>query len=159
MGNTCIPVADSFWYLAKLIQFVKFKNKIKKKRMDWLDLLAVQGTLKSLLQHHSSKASNKCTHHKRIDHWTFTKWIHSCNSSQTKTEKVINTPEASLMLFPSPYTLESTTILTFIAVSYCKWSHIVHTLFCGCFHSTSCSCDSSTLQHVVLTSPCIFFAL
>ena len=27
-------------------------------RMNWLDLLAVQGTLKSLLQHHSSKASN-----------------------------------------------------------------------------------------------------
>ena len=26
-------------------------------RLDWLDLLAVQGTLKSLLQHHSSKAS------------------------------------------------------------------------------------------------------
>ena len=26
-------------------------------RMDWLDLLAVQGTLKSVLQHHSSKAS------------------------------------------------------------------------------------------------------
>ena len=28
-------------------------------RMDWLDLLAVQGTLKSLLQHHSSKADKK----------------------------------------------------------------------------------------------------
>ena len=27
-------------------------------RMDWLDLVAVQGTLKSLLQHHSSKASS-----------------------------------------------------------------------------------------------------
>ena len=27
-------------------------------RIDWLDLLAVQGTLKSLLQHHSSKTSN-----------------------------------------------------------------------------------------------------
>ena len=26
-------------------------------RMDWLDVLAIQGTLKSLLQHHSSKAS------------------------------------------------------------------------------------------------------
>ena len=26
-------------------------------RVDWFDLLAVQGTLKSLLQHHSSKAS------------------------------------------------------------------------------------------------------
>ena len=30
-------------------------------RMDWLDLLAVQGTLKSLLQHHSSKASGPIT--------------------------------------------------------------------------------------------------
>ena len=29
-------------------------------RMDWLDLLAVQGTLKSPLQHHSSKASILC---------------------------------------------------------------------------------------------------
>ena len=28
MGNTCIPVADSFWYLAKLIQLCKVK-KIK----------------------------------------------------------------------------------------------------------------------------------
>ena len=33
-------------------------------RMDWLDLLAVQGTLKSLLQHHSSKASI-------LLHWAF----------------------------------------------------------------------------------------
>ena len=31
-------------------------------RMDWLDLLAVQGTLKSLLQHHSSKASILVVH-------------------------------------------------------------------------------------------------
>ena len=30
-------------------------------RIDWFDLLAVQGTLKSLLQHHSSKASILCT--------------------------------------------------------------------------------------------------
>ena len=30
-------------------------------RMDWLDLLAVQGTLKSLLQNHSSKASVLCS--------------------------------------------------------------------------------------------------
>ena len=33
------------------------KNTQDSFRMDWLDLLAVQGTLKSLLQHHSSKAS------------------------------------------------------------------------------------------------------
>ena len=40
-------------------------------RMDWLDLLAVQGTLKSLLQHHSSKASIlQCFKHQSIhDHW------------------------------------------------------------------------------------------
>ena len=37
-------------------------------RMDWLDLLAVQGTLKSLLQHHSSKAKS----------WTWlSDWAHS----------------------------------------------------------------------------------
>ena len=63
MGNPCIPMADSFWYLAKLIQFCKVKKKNKEHpglisfRMDWLDLIAVQGTLKSLLQHHSSKTS------------------------------------------------------------------------------------------------------
>ena len=47
-------------------------------RMDWLDLLAVQGTLKSLLQHHSSKASiHRCSaffivqlsHPSIHDHW------------------------------------------------------------------------------------------
>ena len=38
---------QSFQWISWLISF----------RMDWLDLLAVQGTLKSLLQHHSSKAS------------------------------------------------------------------------------------------------------
>ena len=46
--------------------FLCLKKKKKKKneipglisfRMDWLDLLVVQGTLKNLLQHHSSKAS------------------------------------------------------------------------------------------------------
>ena len=31
-------------------------------RIDWLDLLAVQGTLKSLLQHHSSKESGTTGH-------------------------------------------------------------------------------------------------
>ena len=38
---------QSFQWISGLISF----------RMDWLDVLAVQGTLKSLLQHHSSKAS------------------------------------------------------------------------------------------------------
>ena len=46
-------------------------------RMDWLDLLSVQGTLKSLLQHHNSKASilrcsaflHSPTHTSIHDHW------------------------------------------------------------------------------------------
>ena len=32
MGNTCIPVADSFRYMAKPIQYCKVKNKIKLKK-------------------------------------------------------------------------------------------------------------------------------
>ena len=32
MGNTCIPVADSFWYLAKLIQLCKIKKKKKERK-------------------------------------------------------------------------------------------------------------------------------
>ena len=37
-------------------QFYQWTPRTDLLRMDWLDLLAVQGTLKSLLQHHSSKA-------------------------------------------------------------------------------------------------------
>ena len=52
--------------VAKLLEFQSFSFSTSPSnehpgmisfRMDWLDLLAVQGTLKSLLQHHSSKAS------------------------------------------------------------------------------------------------------
>ena len=50
-GGQSIGVSDSASVLSINIQdwLISF-------RMDWLDLLAVQGTLKSLLQHHSSKA-------------------------------------------------------------------------------------------------------
>ena len=33
MGNTCMPVAASFRYIAEPIQYVKFKNKIKFKKI------------------------------------------------------------------------------------------------------------------------------
>ena len=50
-GSQSIGVSASALVLPMYIQdFFSF-------RMDWFDLLAVQGTLKSLLQHHSSKAS------------------------------------------------------------------------------------------------------
>ena len=49
-GGQSIGVSASTSVLPMNIQDLSF-------RMDWLDLLAVQGTLKRLLQHHSSKAS------------------------------------------------------------------------------------------------------
>ena len=44
-------------------------------RRDWLDLLAVQGTLKSLLQHHSSKASVlRCSAFFTVPHYWWGNW-------------------------------------------------------------------------------------
>ena len=46
-----------YWSFSFSIIPSKEHSRLISFRMDWLDLLAVQGTLKSLLQHHSSKAS------------------------------------------------------------------------------------------------------
>ena len=46
-----------YWTLSFNISPSNKHPKLISFRMDWLDLLAVQGTLRSLLQHHSSKAS------------------------------------------------------------------------------------------------------
>ena len=48
---------SSLHQAAKVLEFQLQHSGLISFRMDWLDLLAVQGTLKSLLQHHSSKAS------------------------------------------------------------------------------------------------------
>ena len=49
---------ESTHEVAKVLEFPSKEHPgLISFRMDWLDLLAVQGTLKSLLQHHSSKAS------------------------------------------------------------------------------------------------------
>ena len=46
-----------YWSFSCNIGYSNEYSQLISFRMDWLDLLAVQGTLKSLLQHHSSKAS------------------------------------------------------------------------------------------------------
>ena len=46
-----------YWSFSFSISPSKEHPRLISFRMDWLDLLAVQGTLKSLLQHHSAKAS------------------------------------------------------------------------------------------------------
>ena len=64
-----LPASESFQWVnsshevAKILEFqlqhqsLQWTPRTDLLWMDWLDLLAVQGTLKSLLQHHSSKAS------------------------------------------------------------------------------------------------------
>ena len=47
----------NYWSFSFSISLSNEHSGLISFRMDWLDLLAVQGTLKSLLQHHSSKAS------------------------------------------------------------------------------------------------------
>ena len=46
-----------YWSFSFSISPSKEHSRLISFRMDWLDLLALQGTLKSLLQHHSLKAS------------------------------------------------------------------------------------------------------
>ena len=46
-----------YWSFSFNIRPCNYNSGLISFRMDWLDLLAVQGTFKSLLQHHSSKAS------------------------------------------------------------------------------------------------------
>ena len=46
-----------YWSFSLIISPSNEHSGLVSFRMDWLDLLAVQGTLQSLLQHHSSKAS------------------------------------------------------------------------------------------------------
>ena len=48
---------SKYWSFSFNIRFSNEHPGLISFRMDWLDLLSVQGTLKSLLQHHSSKAS------------------------------------------------------------------------------------------------------
>ena len=82
-------------------------------RMDWLDLLAVQGTLKSLLQHHSSKASilwHSAFFMVQLSHpymttgktialtrWAFVRiFVHPLKNNKTRT----NQPKPCFCLFP-----------------------------------------------------------
>ena len=57
MSRSSPQVGPKFWsFNFSISPFNEYLGLISF-RMDWLDLLAVQGTLKSLLQHHNSKAS------------------------------------------------------------------------------------------------------
>ena len=55
--STLLMRWPKYWSFSFSISPSKEHQGLISFRMDWLDLLAVQGTVKSLLQHHSSKAS------------------------------------------------------------------------------------------------------
>ena len=56
LSTLCMRLPKSWSFSFSIIPSKKHPGPMSF-RMDWLDLLAVQGTLKRLLQHHSSKAS------------------------------------------------------------------------------------------------------
>ena len=57
-NESALPIRWSkYWSFSFSISPSNEYSELISFRMDWLDLLAVQGTLKSILQHHSSKAS------------------------------------------------------------------------------------------------------
>ena len=85
-------------------------------RMDWLDLLAVQGTLKSLLQHHSSEAS--ILRHSAIftvqpshDHWE----NHSQNA--IRVWQILHNKPTKCAVFPTLFH-----VLTCIALVFLPWN-------------------------------------
>ena len=57
MSQFFTSCGQSYWIFSFSISPSSEYSRFISFRIDWLDLLAVQGTLKSLLQHHSSKAS------------------------------------------------------------------------------------------------------
>ena len=64
-NESALPIMwPKYWSFSFSISPSNEHSELISFRMDWLDLLAVQGTLKSLLQHHSSKASI-------LWHWAF----------------------------------------------------------------------------------------
>ena len=57
LGRKAMTNVPEYWSFSFSISPSNEYSGLISFRMDWLNLLAVQGTLKSLLQHHSSKAS------------------------------------------------------------------------------------------------------
>ena len=111
-------------------------------RMDWVDLLAVQGTLKSLLQHHNSKASIlQCSAYFiiQLSHPYLTTGKTTALTIQTFVSKTI-----SLFLrqglvchsFPS----KEQTSFNFIAVTICSDFGAQENKICHCFHFSPSVC-------------------
>ena len=84
--------------------------------MDWFDLLAVQGTLKSLFQHHSSKASvlpcSAITLYRWILLFSFYRWEYMVRPYNSAEGKSWDLNPSSLILSPASQPLHYITSLT-----------------------------------------------
>ena len=108
-------------------------------RMDWLDLLAVQGTLKSLLQHHSSKASIL---------WHSALFIVQLSHPYMTTKKIIALIRRMFVgkVMSLLFNMQSSLVITFFPRSKCLliswyqsssavfWSPPPKKKVCHCFH-------------------------
>ena len=72
MSQLCVRWPKYWSFSFSISPSIEYPGLISS-RMDWLDLLAVQGTLKSLLQHHSSKASILQCFNSHIHTWPLEK--------------------------------------------------------------------------------------
>ena len=103
-------------------------------RLDWLDLLAVQGTLKSLLQHHSSKASI-------LRHSAF--FTVQLSHPYMTTRKTIACINYDLEQRPINYNWQYTSVLIF-------YKFALYTVFCK--YSACCCCCCSVTKSCLI--PC-----
>ena len=95
-------------------------------RMDWLDLLAVQGTLKSLLQHHSSKASIL---------WGLTFFIVQISHPHMTTGKTITLTRQTFVdkVMSLLFDMLSSLVITFLPRSKCLLISWLKSLSCSDF--------------------------
>ena len=108
-------------------------------RMDWCDLLAVQGTLKSLLQHHSSKASSlwySAFFMVQLSHPYMTTGKTIALTRQTFVGKIMSlvfkTPFKT-----SPFFFQGASFTFMAAVTICRHFGAQEKKVCHCFHCLS----------------------
>ena len=106
-------------------------------RMDWLDLLAVQGTLKSLLQHHSSKASilwRSAFFIVQLSHPYMTTGKTIALTRQTFVVKVMSLLFNMLSRLVITFLPKSKCLLMVAAVTICSDFGAAKNKVCHCFH-------------------------
>ena len=111
-------------------------------RMDWLALLAVQGTIKSLLQHHSSKASifgHSVFFTVQLSHPYMTTGKNIVLTRRTFVDKVMS------LLF----NMLSRLVITFLPRSSVQFSSVAQSCLTLC-HSMNCSTPGLLVHHQLL---------